>query len=157
MGKLSLYTHITTLAGTAGIIPVVTAPLVAGGNGYITGDDLAREFASQLPLSIPGTLVAAAGTQPFIATRACVIAGVRAACGTAPTGASIKFDVNRNGTTIFTTQANRPEIAISAFVSAALAVPNVTTLAAGDVLTVDVDQIGSTIAGADATVVIEII
>jgi hypothetical protein len=75
--------------------------------------------------------------------------------GTAPTGAAILVDVNKNGTTIFTTQGNRPSIAAGGNASSA-AVPDVTSLAAGDFLTVDVDQIGSTVAGSDLTVIVTV-
>ena len=101
-------------------------------------------------------LVVGTGIVQFVAMRACTISGVRVsvAVGKAPTGASIIFDVNKNTTTIFTTQGNRPTIAISATKSSSLAVPDVTSLAAGDVLTVDVDQVGSTLAGGLATIII---
>lgn len=79
------------------------------------------------------------------------IRAVRASVGTAPTGAAIRVDVNKNGTTIFTTQANRPNIAVSTFTSKVTTM-DVTSLADGDYLTVDVDIIGSTVAGADLTV-----
>lgn len=69
---------------------------------------------------------------------------------TAPTGSSIIVDVNKNGTTIFTTQANRPAIAASATTGDSGA-PDVTALSEDDKITIDVDQIGSTIAGADLT------
>ena len=70
---------------------------------------------------------------------------------TAPTGATLIVDVNKGGTTIFTTQGNRPTIAISAK-TAESGTPDVTTLAKNDILSIDVDQIGSTIAGADLVV-----
>lgn len=79
------------------------------------------------------------------------ILGAWAAVGTAPTGATLIVDVNKNGTTIFTTQSARPTIAISGN-STTLSTPAVTTLADGDYITVDVDQVGSTVAGADLTV-----
>lgn len=80
------------------------------------------------------------------------ISSVRASVGTAPTGATLIVDVNKNGTTIFTTQANRPAIAISG--NTATGTPDVTSWASGDYLTVDVDQVGSTVAGSDLTVVV---
>jgi protein involved in polysaccharide export with SLBB domain len=61
------------------------------------------------------------------------------------------FDVHKNGTTIFTTQGNRPTITTGNTVSAS-ATPDVTTLAAGDKLTVDVDSIGGPAANAVVTV-----
>ena len=63
------------------------------------------------------------------------------------------FDVNKGGTTIFSTQGNRPTVAAGSQDGSA-ATPDVTAVAAGDVLTVDIDQIGSSTVGADATVVI---
>ena len=101
--------------------------------------------------TIPGTLVVGTGQARMYLHRAVsglfVIAGV----GTAPTGASAIFDVNKNGTTIFTTQGNRPTIAAAGF-SDLTSVPDVLTAAAGDYITVDVDQIGSTVAGANAII-----
>lgn len=76
-----------------------------------------------------------------------------ASVGTQPTGASVIVDVNKNGTTIFTTQSNRPEIAVSTNEDVS-GTPDVTTWADGDYLTIDIDQIGSTVAGADLTVTV---
>ena len=80
------------------------------------------------------------------------ISKVRASVGTAPTGASLIVDVNKNGTTIFTTQSARPTIAASGVT--ATGTPAVTAWADGEYLTVDVDQVGSSVAGADLTVTI---
>lgn len=75
-----------------------------------------------------------------------VITNVTAAVISAPAGASAILDVNKNGTTIFTTQANRPTVAAAA-TSAVTGTPEVTSFSAGDVVTVDVDQVGSSTAG----------
>jgi len=83
------------------------------------------------------------------------IKSVRAMVGTAPTGAAIILDIHKNGTTIFTTQANRPTIAIDGNDSGEVTNMDVTTLAKGDYLTLDVDQIGSTVAGKDLVVSLE--
>ncbi len=80
------------------------------------------------------------------------ILGVRLMVGTAPTGASLIIDVNKNGTTIFTTQGNRPTIAASANAGGPGSIPDVATLVASDYLTVDIDQVGSTVAGSDLVV-----
>ena len=108
-----------------------------------------------LPYSYTGTLTVQTGTFRLYVERASTIVSVRASVGTAPTGAAILVDVNKNGTTIFTTQSNRPSIAVSTNTATAAAI-NVTSLAAGDYLTVDIDQIGSTVAGANLTVVVEV-
>jgi hypothetical protein len=83
------------------------------------------------------------------------IVDVRVHADTAPTGATLIVDVNKNGTTLFTTQANRPTIAISGNASTTTP-PDVTAVAAGDRLSYDVDQVGSTIAGSDLHVSIGI-
>lgn len=69
---------------------------------------------------------------------------------TAPATTSIIVDVNKNGTTIYTTQANRPTIAAAAnTASNAMTAPDVTTLADGDYITIDIDQVGTGTVGAD--------
>jgi len=78
------------------------------------------------------------------------ISKVRSAVGTAPTGATLIVDVLMGGTTIFTTQGNRPTIAISG--NTATGIPDVTSWADGTYLTVNVAQVGSTVAGSDLTV-----
>lgn len=66
----------------------------------------------------------------------------------APTGADLIIDVNKNGTTMFTTQANRPRV-VDGDNAGADAVPDVLTIAKGDRIDIDIDQIGSGTAGGD--------
>lgn len=103
------------------------------------------------PFTFPGVASVQTGGPRWYAPFACTIVGVRASVNVAPTGASLIVDVNKNGTTIFTTQANRPTIAASGFTDMADAI-NVPGLSLGDYLQCDVDQIGSTIPGTDVTV-----
>jgi hypothetical protein len=70
---------------------------------------------------------------------------------TAPTGAAIILDLNHNGTTIFTDQAKRPHIAVSAFNTGNVLNIDGTIFDPGDHCKLDVDQVGSTIAGSDLT------
>ena len=70
---------------------------------------------------------------------------------TAPTGQAIIVDVNKNGVTIFTVQANRPQIAAAANTGNS-GVPDITALALNDYLTFDRDQVGNPVAGSDLTV-----
>ena len=79
------------------------------------------------------------------------IRSVRASVGTAPTGATLIVDVNVDGTTIFSTQSNRPTIAISGNTNKTTGM-STTTIADGSYFTVDVDQVGSTVAGSNLTV-----
>lgn len=59
------------------------------------------------------------------------------------TGGNTIVDVNKNGTTIFTTQPNRPTVAFDAGDNVTEEVTNmdVTSIEGGDILTVDVDEI----------------
>jgi hypothetical protein len=84
--------------------------------------------------------------------RTLTIQAVRASAGTAPTGASLIVDINKDGTTIFTTQGNRPAIAAGTNTSGKVTNMDVTTIADGSYFSVDVDQVGSTVAGSDLTV-----
>ena len=102
-----------------------------------------------------GAIAVATGAIRMAAEFDGTVIGCRAMLNTAPTGSSAIFDVHKNGTTIFTTQANRPTVAISAFDSG-VAVPDVTAFAIGDYFTIDIDQKGSTIAGSDLALTIQL-
>jgi hypothetical protein len=83
----------------------------------------------------------------FRMPHAMTLTSVRLQVNTAPTGSVIIVDVKEAGTTIFST---KPQIATSAFTSVGGAVPGVisdTTLADDAEITINLDQIGSTIAG----------
>jgi hypothetical protein len=72
------------------------------------------------------------------------IVDVIADAETAPAGSTSIVDVHLNGTTIFTTQGNRPTLGASdtgAYTKAGE--PEVTALRYGDILLLEVDQIGS--------------
>jgi len=96
----------------------------------------------QFVFPVPGSI--SVGTDasiriPVRASKGLTILDVKAYVKVAPTGSSIIVDVNKNDTTIFTTQANRPTIAVGAYSSSAT-VPDVTALSADDILTIDIDQ-----------------
>lgn len=98
--------------------------------------------------SVPGYLAVGAGTIPYPLPD-CTIVGVEAVVGGAPTGQPVLVDLNRNGTTLNTTQAHRPSIpagAVNTYQTSGVVVPTVTSFAAGR-LTVDVDQIGTSTGG----------
>ncbi len=80
------------------------------------------------------------------------IISVTAALGTAPTGSSYIVDIHKNGTTIFTTQSNRPQIAAGTNHDAATL--EVTAIAAGEFLTMDIDQVGASVTGQFLTVTV---
>jgi hypothetical protein len=110
-------------------------------------DDLAT-FALSGGLTAPMV-----GTLRFRFPFAATLEGVSAAVNTAPTGASIVLDVNKNGVSIYPISAH-PTILATTFDSGVEAVPDTTGIVSGDYLQVDVDQVGSIIPGSDLTVFI---
>jgi len=73
------------------------------------------------------------------------------AVATAPTGASVIVDIHKEGTTIFTTQSNRPVITANNTTGYTTSI-DIPTWADGEYITASIDQIGSTIAGANLVV-----
>ena len=105
--------------------------------------------------TVAGDLTVDPGVVRFynLTERALTINKVHIAVNTAPTGATVIIDVNENDTTIFATQGNRPAITISEFTAESTTFDD-DSWASGNYLTVDIDQIGSAIAGADLTVTV---
>ena len=112
-----------------------------------------------LRCSIQGVLAVGTAVIPAIVVpRAGTIMKVSCRVGVAPTGASLLVDINKNGDTglsIFS-GATRLTIAAAGFAD------NKTTfhaansiLAADDYLTIDIDQVGSTVPGGDFSLTIE--
>ena len=89
----------------------------------------------------------------IIAPLGLTITGVRANVSIAPTGADLIIDINKNGTTLYTTQGNRPTI-LATETSETATLPDVTSISLGDIISIDIDQIGSTVAGGNLSVVL---
>jgi hypothetical protein len=135
-------------------------------NGYASLDSVGKVPATQLPatmqtqiFSSTGSIAVETGVHRLYNNRstAWTIGGVRASVGTAPTGSSIIIDIKINATTIFTTQSNRPAIAVGTFSSSYVTNMDVTSVPAGSYITVDVAQVGSAISGSDLTVQVEVL
>lgn len=155
--KAGAATTITAGTGLTGGGDISTNRTISANFGTTSGTVAEGNHTHTLTFSLTsffktGALTATTGTQRLPIDGTYTIVGTRLMVGTAPTGASIIVDINKNGTTIYSTQANRPSIAAGANSGGPGAAPDVASLAAGDYLTVDVDQIGSTVAGSDLTV-----
>lgn len=70
----------------------------------------------------------------------------------APTGQAIIIDINENDTTVFST---RPQIVASATSEDDNQVFSDTELAAGSEVTIDIDQVGSTLSGTGLTIILK--
>jgi len=94
------------------------------------------------------TLTVGAGNMGKKLKQDCRVVGVVAEVGTAPTGADVILDVQKNGgaNNLYTTQGNRPTITATTTTSTTT-LPDVVNLLSTDYVTADIDQIGSTIAG----------
>jgi hypothetical protein len=68
-------------------------------------------------------------------------------CVTAPTGSAAQFDVKKNGTTIYSTKPTIDAGETTTDTAATPAVLSTTSLADGDIVTIWIDQVGSTIKG----------
>ena len=99
-----------------------------------------------------GTLSVGTGLSEVPMIQPGRVVGVRARVSTAPTDADIIVDVDKNNVTMYTTQGNRPTITAAAKDSGNATFPDITEFVAGDFLSINIDQIGSTIAGADLVV-----
>lgn len=92
--------------------------------------------------------VASVGTDKFFwyAKHNFIIQRVSIYSSDAPTGASLIVDTNLNGTTIFTDQSKRPEVAIGEN-SDDSDTPDVASISKGNRISFDVDQVGSVAVG----------
>lgn len=116
------------------------------------------KYTRQIVFIIPGTLAVGTNLSAEVTYRGPNATIVRAdgRVKTAPTGAALIFDLNISGTSIWNvTPANRLQIAASATSGTQTSFDD-TTITDGEVVTIDIDQIGSTVAGADATVLLEL-
>ena len=91
-----------------------------------------------------------AGTSKLTFRMPCAmtITSVRASVGTAPTGSTLIVDINQNGTSILSTELSIDATEKTSTTAATPAVISDTALADDAEVTIDIDQIGSTVAGA---------
>lgn len=120
-------------------------------------EPVGRISASEsVPFSHNGPLVVRAGRSKFpIAGGTFLVTVVAATLGTPATGGPVVADVNKNGATIYPNQANRPTIPADA-TQAIVGAHTATTVTDGDHITVDIDQVGSGLPGADLVVLVRL-
>lgn len=107
-------------------------------------------YKETMTFTVSGSLTAKTYPGRFYLDDAYSLLSIRASIGVAPTGAAVIIDVNKNGSTLFPTQSERPTIA--AGTNMVKVTPSGIAFAAEDYLTIDVDQVGSTTTGAELTV-----
>lgn len=109
----------------------------------------AEVYKETLSFTLAGGVTVQTGRLRFYIEDASVIESVRASLGVPSSGADVAVDVLKNGTSIFPTSAKPTVVAGE---NTGTAVPDTTALAAGDYITLDITQIGSTASGADLVV-----
>lgn len=84
----------------------------------------------------------------FRVPRAITLTAVRCSVTTAPTGSTLIVDINEGGTSILSTKLSIDATEKTSTTAATAAVISDTALADDAEITIDIDQIGSTVAGA---------
>jgi hypothetical protein len=93
-------------------------------------------------------LTTGTGKLTFRMPHAMTVTAVRASVTTAPTGSTLIVNVKKNGTTIFSTNLSIDASEKTSTTAASAAVISVSALADDDEITIDIVQIGSSVAGA---------
>ena len=140
-----------TLRTTAGAVDLLRFVYSSTLSKWVSTGGSSGGGGTDFAMSFLGTLATRVGTERRYndtgATR--TLSKVRLWVNTAPTGADIIVDVLKNGSSIFTT---KPRVVAGA--NTGTGVPTTTSWADGEYLTINIDQVGSTIAGADLQVTV---
>lgn len=160
-----LFTTINALdndnvASSAGIVESKLAFDTSAGHVHDGSDS--RSIPKGFVFTVTGTLTTGTSVAPvLVAVGTQTISKCYVNVKTAPTGASLIIDIDKstdNGatwTSIWNTnQANRATVAASALAGTQTSF-DTTALAEGNLLRVNIDQVGSTVAGADLTVTVK--
>lgn len=132
---------------------VATARLGSGtasSSTYLRGDSTFAALPDQIQLACSDeTTALTAGTAKvtFRMPYAMTLIAVRASVTTAPTGSTLVVDINEGGTSILSTKLSIDATEKTSTTAATPAVISDSALADDAEITIDIDQIGSTIAG----------
>lgn len=99
-------------------------------------------------------LSAATGVRTFRLPGPGNITAVRAGVNTAPTGATLQVDINKNGSSILSTKLTIDASEKTSTTAATAAVISTAAFSDDDEFSIDIDQVGSTVAGAGLKVLI---
>jgi hypothetical protein len=138
---------------------------VGGTNGHVLTVDSAETLGLKYA-ALPAELVIACSDETsnlttgtakvtFRMPYAMTLSSVRASVNTAPTGSTLIVDINEGGSTILSTKLSIDASELTSTTAATAAVISDTALADDASITIDVDQIGSTIAGKGLKVVLK--
>ena len=156
LDELAAPTDVTTLNATTsshGLLP----KLGGGTTNFLRADGswATAPQAIQLACSDESTaLTSGAAKATFRMPYAMTITQVRASVNTAPTGSTLIVDINENGTSILSTKLSIDASEKTSTTAATAAVISDSALADDAEITIDIDQIGASIAGAGLKITI---
>ncbi len=143
-----------TLVGTGGITITDDDPgdtiTIDGGAAGGSGDESIIVACSDETTALTTGSAKVTFRMPYALT----LSEVRASVTTAPTGAALIVDINEGGSTILSTKLSIDATEKTSATAASAAVISDTALAADAEITIDIDQIGSTVAGAGLKVML---
>ena len=131
------------------ITGLTTALSVAQGG---TGQATANTLPYSPTIHIPGTLQAKVYEIEWVVPVAFTLLNATGRVATAPTGDTLIVDVRVDGSSIFANQTEMINVAAASQQDVSATKSH--SVSAGDVITVEVEQIGSSAAGSDLTVVL---
>ena len=150
--------------------PDFKAPILLSGSAGTTGQQITSGGPGQPAVWGPGdadTIVLACSDEttalttgtnrvrfrmPFAAT----VLAVRASVNTAPTGSTLIVDINEGGTSVLGTKLSIDATKFSSTTAASAATITDSSLADDAEISIDIDQIGSTVAGAGLKVTLSV-
>lgn len=138
----------------------------AGKFVMVKGAEDGLEFVANPSVGLPWELLIACSDETTALTtgtakvtfrmpRAVTLTAVRASVTTAPTGAVLTVDINEGGSTILSTKLTIDATEKTSTTAAAAAVISDTALADDAEITIDIDTVGSTVAGAGLKVLLK--
>lgn len=156
MANIELENVIETAAVITTFQPTLDKVLLRDDSGVVAATALVRYFReAELCIACSDETTAittGTGKVTFRMPFAMTVTAVRASVGTAPTGATLIIDINDGGTTILSTKLSIDATEKTSTTAASAAVISDTALADDAEITIDFDQVGSTIAGAGVKV-----
>ena len=123
------------------------AVVIGNTSGTNTGDEFTESFIIAIGDETTAATTGTAKTT-FRMPYAFTLTDIRAHCVTAPTGATLTLDVNESGSTILSTKLTIDSTEKTSETAATQPVISDSALADDSEITIDIDQIGSTVAGA---------